>query len=410
MDPPPEPLPASVDVAVVGGGYTGLSAARTLARAGARVAVLEKEAIGWGASSRNGGQVLTGLKVSPATLFRRYGRERARALFGASLDAIAFLESLIADEAIDCGYERCGHLAAASKPPHYAAFAAERDLLEREFGHRVRLVPRADQRVELGSDLYHGLLVDERSGALHPARYVAGLARAARRAGALLRPFTPVRQIGHDRGVFVLATGHGALRARDVIVATNGYTDAAAPALRRRVVPVGSYIIATAPLAPETAATLLPARRVAFDSKAFLFYFRVTADRRLIFGGRAQFTPATARSTRRAAEVLRRGMVRVFPEMAGVPIEFAWSGNVCFAPDLLPHAGVLDGLHYSLGYAGHGVALATWLGHLTAERVLGRDVTNPFGNLSFRAIPLYTGRPWFLPLAGAWHRLRDWLR
>jgi glycine/D-amino acid oxidase-like deaminating enzyme len=131
---------------------------------------------------------------------------------------------------------------------------------------------------------------------------------------------------------------------------------------------------------------------------------------RLLFGGRAQFTPATAGSTRRAAEILRRGMARVFPELARVSVEFAWSGNVCFAPDRLPHTGCLDGLHFALGYAGHGVALATWLGHLTARRLLGEDVDDPFRDLPFRPIPLYGGTPWFLPLAGAWYRLQDWLR
>ena len=406
--PAPDALPASVDVAIVGGGYTGLSAARTLARSGARVVVLEKESIGWGASSRNGGQVLTGLKVGAGTLLHRYGREKARAMFGASLEAIAFLEQLIAEEQIECGYRRCGHVEAAFKPAHFEGLRHDQELLARDFDHEVSLVPRAEQGGELGSDLYHGLLVDERSGALHPARYVRGLAAAARRAGAELWARTPVRELRRESGGFRVTTERGPLAAREVVVATDGYTDAALPAIRRRLVPVGSYIVATAPLEGERAAELLPRARVAFDTKNFLYYFRLSSDQRLLFGGRARFTLATARSTRRAAAILRRGIAQVFPALADVPIDFAWSGNVCFAPDMLPRAGTLGGLHHAVGYAGHGVALATYLGHLTAEAILGREGgRNPFRELPFRAIPFYEGRPWFLPLVGLWYRLKD---
>jgi glycine/D-amino acid oxidase-like deaminating enzyme len=408
--PEPRPLPTAVDVAVIGGGYTGLSAARTLARGGARVVVLEREALGWGASSRNGGQVLTGLKVGAAALVERFGPERARRFFRSSIDAIDFLAALVAEEGIDCGFVRCGQVEAAFKPAHFEAFQREQEILDRVFGHPVRLLPRTGQRAELGSDLYHGLLVDERSAALHPSRYVLGLAAAVRRAGADLRPFTAATAITATAGGFAVSTPAGSLRARDVLVATNGYTGSVSPALRRRVVPIGSYIVATPPLAESLAAALLPRGRVAFDSKAFLFYFRLTAERRLVFGGRARFTPATPASTGRAAAILRRGMVQVFPELAGIPIDFAWSGNVCVTRDLLPRAGRLEGLHYALGYAGHGVALATFLGHLVARRILGQtEVEDPFWGLPLPAIPLYDGRPWFLPLAGLWFRLQDWL-
>jgi glycine/D-amino acid oxidase-like deaminating enzyme len=403
-------LPETVDVAVIGGGYTGLSAARTLARGGARVAVLETDAIGAGASSRNGGQVLTGLKVGAPALLARFGPERAKRFFRASLEAIEFLAALLAEEGIECGFARTGHVEAAFKPAHFDAFRREEDLLGRVFDHHVHVVPRSGQRAELGSDLYHGLLVDEHSAALHPARYVGGLARAAAGAGALLRPFTSAIAIVRSAGGFEVVTVEGAVRARDVLIATNGYTGALCPALRRRIVPLGSYLIATAPLPEDVVTRLLPRGRVAFDSKAFLFYFRLSADRRLVFGGRAQFTPATARSTRRAAEILRRGMVEVFPELAGVAVDFAWSGNIGLTRDLLPRSGRRDGLHYALGYAGHGVAMATWLGHLVARRILGGAPDDPFWELPLPAIPLYRGRPWFLPLAGAWYRLQDWLR
>ena len=405
----PAPLPQSADVVVIGGGYTGLSAARSLARGGASVVVLDKETLGFGASSRNGGQVLTGLKLGAHALLGRFGRERARSLFATSLAAIDFVEALVAQERIDCGFARSGHLDAAFKPAHFERFRREQELLAREFGHSVRLLPRAEQRGELGSDFYHGLMLDEKSASLHPARYVRGLAAAAARAGAKLHARTPALSIERTHPGFRVVTARGALAARDVLVASNGYTDAAAPALRRRVVPVGSYIVATRPLTLEQARAVLPRRRVVFDSKHFLYYFRLSADDRLLFGGRAQFTPSSASSTRSSAEILRRSLARVFPELADVPLEYAWSGNVCFTPDLLPRAGRLEGVHYALGYAGHGVAMAAWLGDVMADVLLGRPDRNPFRDLPFRAIPLYSGHPWFLPLAGLWYKVLDWV-
>ena len=407
---PEGPLPARTDVAVVGAGYTGLSAARSLARAGASVVVLEKETLAWGASSRNGGQVLTGLKLGADALLRRFGRERARTLHAASLAAIDFLEGLVAEEGIECGFARTGHLEAAFKPSHFARFERERELLEREFGHRVHLIRRAEQRSELGSDLYHGLLLDERSGGLHPARYARGLAAAAARAGAGLHEQTPALAIRREGARFAIQTPRGTLAADEVLVATNGYTDAAVPALRRRVVAVGSHVIATERLDPQRAAAHLPRRRMVFDSKNFLYYFRLSPDDRLLFGGRAQFTPSSPRSTRASVEILRRGMCDVFPELAGTSVDYAWSGNVCFTLDLLPRAGRLNGLHYAMGYGGHGVAMATYMGDVVAETILRRPDRNPFRDLPFPAIPFYDGRPWFLPLVGLWYKVADWLR
>ncbi len=404
------PLPQRVDVVVIGSGYTGLSAARRLARAGASVAVLEKETIGWGASSRNGGQVLTGLKVAASALIQQLGRERARTLYAASLASIEYVESLIAEENIDCDYRRVGHLDAAFKPAHFEHFKRAQDILAREFDHPVRLITRAEQRSELGSDFYHGLMVDERSGGLHPARYVRGLAAAAARAGADLHEKTPALRIERVGSGFKIATGRGTIAATDVLVATNGYTDAAAPALRRRVIPIGSYIIATQQLSPEQADRILPRRRMVFDSKNFLYYFRLSADNRLLFGGRAQFTPPTPHSTRQSAAILRRGVLDMFPDLVSVEVEYAWSGNVCFTMDMLPHAGRLDGAHYAMGYGGHGVAMATYLGAKMADAILGKDDQNPFRDLRFSAIPFYDGRPWFLPFAALWFKFLDWIQ
>ncbi len=402
----------SFDVAVIGAGYTGLAAARQLARSGASVVVLERERIGWGASSRNGGQVLTGLKLEPAALVQRFGESRARELFEVSLASLAALEALIRDERIECEYERAGHIQAAYKPAHFDAFRDEQALLERVFNHRVALVPRADQETELGTRRYHGLLVDERSGALNPAKYVHGLARAAAQAGACIQEGVGVLQVSRAAGGWTLRTTGTELRAKDLFVATNGYTGPATPALRRRFIAIGSYIIATGPLPSPTWERLIPGRRMVFDSKNFLYYFRLTADRRLLFGGRAEFSQPTPGSTHRAAEILRRGMETIFPELTGTPVDYAWSGNVAFTRDQMPRAGILDGAFYAGGYSGHGIAMASYLGALMARRIAGETFDHPLLDTPFPPLPfsrLSGGRPWFLPLVGAYYRFRDWL-
>jgi glycine/D-amino acid oxidase-like deaminating enzyme len=405
------PLPPKVDVAVIGGGYTGLSAALRLAKSGAAVAVLDKETIGWGASSRNGGQVLSGLKLGVETLVSRYGLAAARQLYAASRASIAFVEELLAAEQIDCEYVRCGNLYAASKPKHFDDCKRTADVLARDFDEQHELVPRSEQRREIGSDAYFGLMVEPYNASLHPARFVRGLARAAERAGAALFDKAAVRAIERRTAGFRLKTGRGSIEAKEVFAGTNGYTDAAVPELRKRVAPIGSYIIATEQLDQIVAARLLPNRRVVSDSKQFLHYYRLSPDNRLLFGGRAAFMPPTADSNRRSAEILRRDMLQVFPELGGVRVEYVWSGNVCFTRDLLPHAGRFDsGIYFAAGYGGHGVAMAAYLGAAMADVILGRDDRNPFREYRFSAFPLYAGRPWFLPLAALWFKFLDRVR
>jgi glycine/D-amino acid oxidase-like deaminating enzyme len=403
-------VPARADVVVIGAGYTGLAAARQLARAGASVAVVEREQVGWGASSRNGGQVLTGLKLEAAALVEKFGEARARQLFDIASESIARLEQVIAEEAIACEYERVGHLCAAFKPSHFDAFRDEQALLQRVFDHPVRLVPRAEQRAEIGSDAYHGVLVDERSGALNPAQYVRGLGDAATRAGATIVTGTGVTKVQRETNGWRVRTTAGDVEARDVLVATNGYTNGASPALQRRFVPIGSYIIATEPLDAGVAASLLPRRRMAFDSKHFLYYFRVTSDRRLLFGGRAEFGRPDPDTTRRAAAILRKGMTSVFPELGGARIDYAWGGNVAFTRDQMPRAGRLAGVYYAGGYSGHGIAMATYLGEQIARRIAGETIDHPLFDDRFPAIPLYSGNPWFLPFVGAYYQVKDWLQ
>jgi len=406
------PLKSRVEVIVIGGGITGLCAARALAKRGVDVAVLESQTIGWGASSRNGGMVLTGLKLGARTLLERVDRDLARRLFKASVDAVDVVEQLVAAENIDCHFTRCGHLSLASKAAHYSHFESAAPVLEREFAHTVRLVPRKELPDEIGSDIYHGGVVDPASAGINPAQYVAGLARAARASGATLYEKTSVEEIIRDGSHWRVVTTAGSVEANEIMVATSGYTGAATPALRRRIVPIGSYIIVTEPLSEALAQELSPRGRMMYDSRHFLHYFRITPDRRLLFGGRARFVPETESTVRESAAVLRQGMLAVYPQLRGAEVEYAWGGTLDFAFDTLPHAGKLEGIHYALGYAGHGVALATYLGTRIGE-ALGRDELNaiPFVSLPFPGAPLgmYREQPWFLPLAAAWYKFLDWI-
>jgi glycine/D-amino acid oxidase-like deaminating enzyme len=406
-----QPLPERVDVAIVGGGYTGLAAALALAKRGATVAVLEAQMIGWGASSRNGGMVLTGLKLEASALIARYGRTTAGRLFAASLAAIACVEQIITEEQIACDFTRSGHLLVAYKPAHYGALVHDAELVAREFGHVTHAVPKSELRDEIGSDAYHGGVVDERSAGLQPARYVAGLAQAATRAGAQLCEHAPVERIAREQRLFRLSTPRGTVRADAVFIATSGYTGRATPTLRRRIIPIGSYIIATERLPQALAHELSPRDRMIFDSKHFLYYFRLTPDRRMLFGGRAGFFPETPATVRESAAILRRGMLAVYPQLRDVRVEYAWGGTLDFAFDMMPHAGQLDGLHYALGYAGHGVAMATYLGTKLGQQIAGEADENPFAGLPFAGAPLglYRERPWFLPFVGAWYKVLDWI-
>lgn len=403
-------LPPKADVAVIGGGITGLCAALALAKRGATVAVLEAQAIGWGASSRNGGMVLTGLKLGASTLLARHERELAHRLFKASVDAVDSVERVVSEEGIDCQFSRRGHLALASKPAHYEHFVSAAQVLSCEFAHPVHPVSRAELASEIGSDIYCGGLVDEASAGINPAQYVAGLARAAAAAGATLHDNAAVERVDRHGAGWRAITSRGTLDAAEIMVATSGYTGGVTPALRRRIVPIGSYVIVTEPLPQMLAHEVSPRGRMMYDSRHFLHYFRVTPDRRLLFGGRARFHPETDTTVRESATLLHREMLEVFPQLHDVRVEYAWGGTLDFAFDTLPHTGKLDGLHYALGYAGHGVALATELGTRMGEALSGGDpAAIPFTQIPFPVAPLglYRGKPWFLPAAAAWYRFLD---
>jgi glycine/D-amino acid oxidase-like deaminating enzyme len=399
------PLPDTADVVVVGGGLAGINAARELATRGRSVAVLEAHTLGWGASTRNGGIVHAGYKWGPTALGKRYGAETGRALYQETLESYALVKRLIADEAIDCDFREVGHVELAYAPSHVEDLERERDSLH-AVGVEAELVPRERIREEIGSDAYFAGLAVPNSGLLHPGRYFAGLVGAAERAGADLHEgvrATAVRRQADGR--FVVETERGAILARDVFLATNGYTDGLVPALRRRVIPIGSYIIASEPLPEELARELSPKGRAFYDTKNFLYYWHLSADRRMVFGGRASFMPT---SIDRTAAILHKGLLEVHPQLAGYRIEYAWGGNVGFTFDRMPHVGrTREGVTYALGCCGTGVALMTSLGTWVGAWLAGGDAP-ALTRLKFPLIPApYEGHPWFLPFAGEWFRLQD---
>jgi glycine/D-amino acid oxidase-like deaminating enzyme len=410
-----DPLPETVDVAVVGAGFCGLSAARVLAKRGVSVAVLEAETPGWGASCRNGGMVLTGMKLSVPTLMARYGRETVRCMYAASLESIDLVERTVREEGIDCGFSRCGHLEVACKPSHFAACAEAAAGIQREFGHELHIIPRNELRQEIGSDIYFGGLVDETSAGVNPAQYVSGLAKAAQRAGACLYDHTRVvdvqPQVSNGSRRFRVSTSRGALTAKEVLLASGAYTTSATPALRKKVIPIGSYIIATEVLPADLARELSPRNRMIYDSKHFLYYYRLTPDNRMLFGGRAAFFPESENTVRESAELLRRGMIEVYAQLRETKVEFVWGGTLDFTFDVMPHSGKIDGMHFAVGFAGHGVAAATWMGAKLAAVICGNADDNPFSGISFPGAPvgLRSGNTWALPLAGMYYRVLDWL-
>lgn len=400
-------LPERVDVAIVGSGYTGLNAARVLAKAGATVAVLERETIGWGASSRNGGMAAPGIKRPTEEILEQYGEEKARAFWRASLDAIDLLEGIVTAENIECDWRRTGHVYLAYKRAHFRDMRKKVAWYRKTFGHEVRAISPAELPTEIGTRVFHGGLVDESSGGLQPAKYVYGLAGAVARYGAGLHENVRVRAIRRHAAGFTLETTRGDLAARDVLIATNGYTERLVPALKRRVFPVGSYIIVTEPLSPELQNELSPKGRMFYDSKNFLNYFRLTPDGRMLWGGRNDLS--TDLDLEKSAANLRAQMVHTFPQLRDAALTHSWTGRLGITFDLMPHIGRVDGIHYALGYGGHGLSIATYVGTEVGKLLAGQISSSPFAEISHPTRFFYRDDPWFVPLAARYYRFRDWL-
>lgn len=411
--------PLRTDVLVVGAGYGGLSTALELARSGVEVTVLERGDFGVGASTRNGGGVSGGTTMGKGFSGKGVGgdaeawkRIMARMLADAA-DSLTQVETVIQREGIECHWRMSGRFSGAYTPRHYKEQESKVGTYNEKAALGTYMVPRERQREEIASDYYYGGMVVERTGQLHPALYFGGLLKAAHRAGARLCANCNAERIerkpANSGGGFRVLTSKGPIEARELVIATNGYTTELTPSLRRRLVPVASHIIATEELPEDLVQSLIPKNRVVSDTKRVLCYYRQSPDnKRVIFGGRARFTQVAPEVS---APVLHRYMLERWPQLRGVKVTHAWTGNVAFAFDFLPHMGQEQGMHYLMACNGSGVAMMSYLGYQTARKIAGGSnaAVNAFDGQPFPTVPFYSGDPeWVLPFVGAWYRTRDW--
>ncbi|CBJ40698.1 putative oxidoreductase with FAD/NAD(P)-binding domain (plasmid) [Ralstonia solanacearum CMR15] len=407
-------LPAQVDVAIVGGGFTGLSAALALARRGASVVVLEAGPIvAPEASGRNGGHVNNGLAVDYAELAAKVGVERARNWYRAYDDAVDTVERIVRDEAIACDFLRNGKLKLATKAHQIDALRRSADrLIADGVDTDVQILDAACVRAEVQSERFHGGLLYKRSGQMHMGRFAQGLALAAQRRGAQIHTGTCVQRIERVQGqVHRLHTARGTVQARQVLLATGASRHGGYGSfgwLRRRIVPIGSFIVTTEPLGAERADALLAGRRTYVTVANIHHYFRLTPDHRLVFGGRARFAVSSPQQDAASGEILRAGLAETFPQLGEVRLDYCWGGLVDMTQDRLPHAGERDGLFYSMGYSGHGTQMSVHMGERMAAVMAGDAAANPWRDRdAWRAIPGHLGPPWFLPAVGMYYRLKD---
>lgn len=405
------PVEGKFDVAVVGAGFTGLAAARALARSGVRVAVLDAAHVGFGGSGRNGGHLNNGIAHSFVEAKAHLGSHQAKVLYHAFDASIDTIERIIAEEEIPCDFRRSGKLKLASKPAHFDAIARNFEVVNAEVDSDTDLLTATDLQGEIGSDQFHGAMLSRKSAMMHMGKFVHGLATAGARHGATIfenAPVTDRTQLGTG---WRLTTPRGTLTAERIILATGAYTSGPFGYFRRRVIPVGSFIIATRPLSREEIAATLPGNRTYVTSMNVGNYFRLSPDNRLIFGGRARFSgKSDPRSDRKSGEMLRAGMEQVFPQLKSTDIDYCWGGMVGMTKDRFPRAGQADGAYFSMGYSGHGAQMSTHMGEILADMITGKEDRNPLKDMDWPAIPGHFGKPWFLPVVGMYYKMLDRIR
>ena len=399
-------LPAKVDVLIIGSGYTGLNCAVQTARGGRDTLVIDSQSIGWGCSSRNGGQISGEIKPSYDELERKYGTGQAYALVKEARNALDWLREFIGTEDIDCNFRQCGRYQAAHNPRQFRQLVAHAENQPKGLERALTIVERKDQAREIDSEYYHGGLVIAEHCSLDPAKYHQGLAERALASGCTLIGDCEGLNIERDKSGFTVTTSKGKVQADKVVVATSGYTGEVSPWQRRRIVPIGSYMLATEELDSTLVQRLIPKDRVFSDTRKLVVYFRRSPDaRRILFGGRVSVFES---DPERSASALRAEMLRIFPQLEAAKLSHTWMGFVGFTFDYLPHLGEQDGLFYAMGYCGSGICLASYFGNRLGRQLLGdADAKIAFNDIKFQTRPLYTGKPWFLASAVQYYQLRD---
>ncbi|MBU4528111.1 MAG: FAD-binding oxidoreductase [Hoeflea sp.] len=399
-------LPSTADVVVIGAGYTGLHAAVQTARAGLETVVVDAEAAGFGCSTRNGGQISTSVKPSFSTLRKRYGEALAVSILKEGQASLDHVTGFVSEEQIPCDFGVVGRFHGAHTAGQYDKLARDCDVRNPGFDTGAFMVPRDKQHLELGTDAYHGGIVFPRHASLDPGKYHAGLLDVARSAGATIISHCRVNDLARSAKGFEVSTGKGRIRANKVIIATNGYTGPLTPWQQRRVIPIGSYVIATEEIPAETMDRLFPTNRILSDTRKLVYYYRPSPDRkRILFGGRVSLQET---DPRKSGPKLLAELVRLFPELAQIRISHSWAGIVAFTFDTLMHCGEDAGLYYAMGYCGSGVGMAGYLGSRVGRAAAGVDSDlGAFSRIPFETRPFYTGRPWFLGPSVAVYRLRD---
>lgn len=402
-------IPEKTDVVIVGSGFTGLSAALTLAREGRSVTVLEAGRPGFGASTRNGGQVGSGnQKFRVATLIEMMGVRKAEAMLREGVAMLDHIDALVQDLKIDCFFMRCGRFRGAVRPAHYETMSRDMEDLRRHAGVDSFMVPRSEQHREIDTDYFFGGAVLPQDASLHPGLYHAGLSNAAIKAGARIIGHTAVIAVQPEAGGFCVHTQRGPVWARNVIVATNGYRQDFNKFCHKRIVPVTSSLIATAPMGGERLNALFPSGRVYGNSARVFSYFRKAPDEpRIIWGGRAGRN--AGEMDPRAYAHLARDMLKVFPHIGDVEVTHALSGRIGYTFDEFPHLGrTPDGIHYAMGYCGTGVSRSTWFGRKIALQLVGKsEGFSEFTGLRFPSHPFHALAPMAVPFFEKWYLAKD---
>jgi glycine/D-amino acid oxidase-like deaminating enzyme len=399
-------LPAKTDVLVIGSGYTGLHCALQTARAGRQTLVIDAEAAGWGCSTRNGGQISGEIKPDYDELSQKYGSAGAYALIKETRNALDWLGGFVSEQNIDCEYRQCGRFVAAHSPHQFRKLVASARQQPPGLEQDLHIVEAADQASEIDSEYYHGGLVIDRHCSLDPAKYHAGLLHLVMQYDAQVIANCQAGGIERVRDGFKVSTSRGTIQTRELVIATNGYTGTVTPWQRRRIIPIGSYMLATEPMDMALANRLMPEQRVFSDTRKIVVYFRRTPDgRRLLFGGRVSIFES---DPVKSLPALRQEMLHIFPQLEDIRISHTWMGFVGYTFDYLPHLGVNDGVHYAMGYCGSGICLASYLGNRLGLQLLGVAESHcAFSDPGFQTRPLYSGKPWFLGASVRYYQMLD---